>query len=302
MVPARWHGPTRAASSIKLIVLHSTQGPETPGSAEGTAQDFATTSTKKSAHVTVDNDSEVCSVSDLVVAYAAVNANSMGLHLEQAGRAEQSWGDWRDPYSTNVGLRAAAQIARWCTAYPWLKPRLILAPALRAGDRNGVTTHAEVQKAWPSSGHTDPGPNYPINEVLMVAAMILKHPNGAPSSPPSPPASGGTDYAALRRNLAATYRGQWRDIGDRDLDHTLTPKGPEVGLLQNTLNLCTNANLIVDGFYGGATDQAVANFQAWCNVAKPGTITVPPEVLAGVHDVTRFMLVTFLDAIAAGNA
>lgn len=298
-VPAHYHGPTRAESSINLIVLHATLGPETPNSAEGTAAYFASDMGGRaaSAHITVDNDSEVCSVPDNVVAYGAKGANANGLHLEQAGRADQTAAQWRDPYSTAVGLRAAAQIARWCTAHPRLRPRFIPAAGLRAGDRCGVTTHAEVSKAWPSTGHTDPGVNYPLAEVLLVASAILGHPSGAPSAPPA-----NVDYADLRRKLAASYAASWRQLGDHDMDHLLTPKGLDVALLQNSLNLATNANLIVDGFYGGATDQAVANFQAWLNWAKPGTITVPPEVLAGVHDVTRFLLVTFLDQIAAGAA
>jgi hypothetical protein len=232
-----------------------------------------------------------------VVAYAAVGANSNGLHVEQAGSAGQTAAQWLDPYSTAVGLRAGAQIARWITAYPVIHPQFLTAAQLRNGARWGVTSHAEVEKAWPSTGHWDPGPNYPYSAVLAVAAAILGHGPGSPTAPPT-----NTDYATLRRDLAAAYAASWRQLGNHDMNPTSTKAGMDVGLLQESLNLCTQANLIVDGFYGGSTVQAVVNFQNWLNKARPGTINYPPEFPGAVNDVTRFLLITFLDKIAAGQA
>jgi hypothetical protein len=304
-VPAHYHGATRGESSINLIVVHSDEGAESSTNAEGTASYFAGDMGGRaaSAHVVVDNDSEITCVPDNVIAYGAAHANSNGLHLEQAGTAHQSAEQWRDPYSTAVCLRAGAQIARWCKAHPQIKPVFLSAAMLASGARNGVTTHAEVSKAWPSTGHWDPGPNYPIHDVLAIAASVLYHPAGQVTTPPPTPQSPqAVDYAALRRGMAGSYAASWKQLGDHDMDPTSTPRGLDVALLQNSLNLATHANLVVDGQYGGTTQTAVQNFQNWLNAIRAGTITYPPEFPTAVKDFTRFYLIAFLDQVAAGAA
>jgi hypothetical protein len=289
-VPAAHHGPTRATASINLIVLHSTEGLETSNSAEGTAAMFANPDSRvASAHVVVDNDSEICCVPDNVVAYGAPGANSTGLHLEQAGTAAQTAAQWTDPYSTCVGLRAAAQIARWCTAYPHLTPTFLDHTALLAGRRNGVTTHLEVNRAWPSTGHTDPGENYPLSSVLTVANAIL-HPTGnIPVLNPSP----AVDFRALRIALANAYAGTWPSQPDTHPND----RSIAVVRLQQVLNLVSGANLIEDGQYGVTTTTAVANYQRLWNL-NPGTI-LDPSGTCGPY--TRVYLLKSLQDVAAGK-
>lgn len=152
----------------RLIVLHDMEAPEAGTTAEGVAQFFAHQPkgpNGSSAHVCVDDNSEVRCVHDRDTAWAAPNANADGLHIEQAGYARQSRKEWLDPYSRHVITRAAKQAARWCIRHR------ISAHALSNGQlRNGctgITTHLQVTAVLNNgSGHTDPGEHYPMDVFI----------------------------------------------------------------------------------------------------------------------------------------
>lgn len=164
-VPAANYTPARGRTK-RLIVLHSDEVLEVSSNAEGVANFFhnqrkGDTLRGSSAHVTVDADSEVRSVRDRDVAWAAPSANHDGLHIEQAGFASQGRKDWKDAYSRRVIQRAARQAARWCIKYR-IRPHLLSDGHLRDGVTTGVTTHAQVTKVFSAGvGHTDPGNGYP---------------------------------------------------------------------------------------------------------------------------------------------
>lgn len=158
----------RARSTIPtLIVIHSGETNEGSTAAEGMANYFASGKTIGSAHICVDDDSAVRCAYDTERTNGAGGVNDIGLHLEQAGRAGQSAAEWKDDYSAKVVAHAAQVCAGWIGKFPHLRPVFLAAAQLRAGVRNGITTHAEVSQVFPGNdGHWDPGPEYPIDALL----------------------------------------------------------------------------------------------------------------------------------------
>jgi N-acetyl-anhydromuramyl-L-alanine amidase AmpD len=135
------------------------------------------------SHNCIDNDSIVQCVRDSNVAWHAPGANHNGIGLEHAGYASQRLEDWRDAYST-AELQLSAQLAReLCDRYR-IPVAFVDAADLRRR-RRGITTHWEVSKAFRKTDHTDPGPNFPMDDYL---AMVR---DGAPDpTPVEPPAQG----------------------------------------------------------------------------------------------------------------
>lgn len=146
-------------SPPRVVVIHSMEAPEGPQTAENVANYFAQPSTKASAHVSVDNNSEVRSVLDEDTAWAAPGANSDGLQLELAGYARQTRKEWLDDYSLSMLGRAVKVVAVWCKKYG-IPPRKLSQAQLRAGEK-GLTSHADVTAVYKRSDHTDPGPGFP---------------------------------------------------------------------------------------------------------------------------------------------
>jgi N-acetyl-anhydromuramyl-L-alanine amidase AmpD len=112
VTPAKWFTKvTGPARDIRLIVLHSMEAPEKGTTAESVAKYFAGGSggRKASAHYCIDDDSIIQCVDCADVAYAAPNANSVGIHLELAGYARQSREEWLDAFGTAM-LRNAARL------------------------------------------------------------------------------------------------------------------------------------------------------------------------------------------------
>jgi hypothetical protein len=164
-VQAANYTPTRRRT-IRLIVLHDMEAGEGHTTAETVAEFFHEQPhgpAGSSAHVCADDNSEVRSVHDHDVAWAAPNANHDGLHIEQAGYARQSREQWLDTYSRRVIRRAAQQAAKWCITYK-IRPYPLHDGQLRDGHTSGVTTHRQVTKVLcGGQGHTDPGVFYPMD-------------------------------------------------------------------------------------------------------------------------------------------
>lgn len=175
-VPAANFTPARGRKK-RVIVLHSDEVLEVSSNAEGVANYFHNQpkgSNGSSAHVVVDNDTEVRCVRDKDVAWAAPGANSDGLHIEQAGYASQARKDWKDTYSRKVIERAAHRAARWCVKYG-IRPHLLSDAQLRDGVTTGVTTHAQVTKVFSAGvGHTDPGYGYPEHLFITDLHAVLR--------------------------------------------------------------------------------------------------------------------------------
>lgn len=192
---------------IGVIVTHTMESPEKPSTAEDVARWAAgPTAPRASWHYGVDADSVVSCVKEKDVAWAAPGCNHNGIQIEHAGRAGQSSRDWNDPYSQAMLRRSAALVADICLRRNipavWLD-----ADDLRRGAR-GLTTHADVTRAFPGPGrtHWDPGPNFPKRQYL---ALVRGEMSGV---------------AVLRRRRGyyawlAWYEGRddWKQYGPRNL-------------------------------------------------------------------------------------
>lgn len=160
-----WRWANRA--SVDAIVLHSAEDGEYLSSAEAIANYFHLGPKEPaSAHLVVDCDSIVRCVPDEHIAYHAP-PNEFSIGIEQAGYAKQTRDEWLDPYGQKM-LRLVARLVafeakKWDIPLVWLTPE-----TLRAGGR-GLCTHNDVRLAFHQTKHTDPGPNYPKDVVLLWA-------------------------------------------------------------------------------------------------------------------------------------
>lgn len=187
-VQARWYTPAYGRS-IDYVVLHTMEFWERSDSAEWCQNFFATSDRQGSTHCMADDNSLARSVLDKDVCWGANGVNRNGLHIEHAGFAAQEVVDWHDDYSKSM-LRLSAELtASWCAKYS-IPVQYVDAQGLLAKSR-GITTHAQAEIAFPYGGHTDPGPDFPIEEYLGLVRGFL----GGNSIPPTP--QFGEDMASL---------------------------------------------------------------------------------------------------------
>lgn len=156
----------KKARSPQVIVLHSMEAPEKPTTAEAVAKYF-TTKQGASAHYCVDNNSIVQCVQTKDVAAGAPGLNQIGIHIEMAGYAKQSAAEWKDEYSKAVIENAALLCAKiLCPKYD-IPPRILSLEDVRKAKFDttikGFCTHHMGSLAFKvMGGHTDPGPNFPL--------------------------------------------------------------------------------------------------------------------------------------------
>lgn len=157
--------------AIDLIVIHSAECAETATAAEALqAWAAGPTAPKASWHYAVDVDSVTQSVRDEDTAWHAPGVNERAIGVELAGRASQSPEQWADAYSVAVLQRAAQLFADLCRRHN-VPVKFVGADGLVRGER-GITTHAEVSKAFKRSTHTDPGAGFPLVAFLQRVAEL----------------------------------------------------------------------------------------------------------------------------------
>lgn len=154
---------------IDRIVVHSTVSPCEPGGARNISRYFRSAQAGGSAHYVVDPQEAVQSAWDSVICWhAPPNRHSIGVEMcdipgpipgDNVSTARRKamrrvW-RWRRDNQLAMLRRTARLVAELCAAYG-VPPRFLDAAALRKGQR-GVTTHAQVSKAWRQSTHWDPG-------------------------------------------------------------------------------------------------------------------------------------------------
>lgn len=153
----------RPLSAVKWLVLHSTEG----GTAAGVARMFSGKGAEGSAHLVVDDKACYRCLDNDEVPWAAPYANTQGFHIEQCGYAAWTAGQWEQHLT--MLHRTAYKLALHAKLFN-IPLVFVAAAGLKAGHR-GVTTHAEVSKAFPNSqgNHHDPGTGYPMTLVLRLA-------------------------------------------------------------------------------------------------------------------------------------
>ena len=153
-------------TAIKLVVLHSTEGP----TAEGGAITLSSSS-DVSAHLCVGEGVTYRIVPEWLGSCTVQEPNDWTLNIEQVGFAAWSRKKWLQHFNTIK--RAAFWTAWWCKKHK-LPRRFRNAKALDAGKITGYTTHAQLSLSkWSSSTHTDPGPNYPLFGKVSFRALLL---------------------------------------------------------------------------------------------------------------------------------
>jgi N-acetylmuramoyl-L-alanine amidase CwlA len=151
-IAAKHHG---GSQTPRLIVLHSTVGPTKTGSAEGIARYFARGVNVSSAHYVVDESTRFQCVKDHTVAYhCGYNQDSIGVEMCDYP-SHTSKARWKDAEHQHMLVNAAHLVARLCLVYN-IRPWHVGAFGLKLG-RKGVTTHAQMTKAFNRSTHWDPG-------------------------------------------------------------------------------------------------------------------------------------------------
>jgi hypothetical protein len=168
--PPASYTPGRKFGQPTVIFIHTTEGREGVSCAEDGAAYDARRTDGTSTHFFVDADSVVQCVPTSDEAHAArLHGNDVGIQVEVCGTAGQSSVQWHDPVSTATLEQLARLCAKLRHKYGANRfPLVHLTPArLRAG-QNGFAGHADATKAWPEDAgtHSDPGPNFPWDELF----------------------------------------------------------------------------------------------------------------------------------------
>ena len=167
---------TRVIPPIKkrLIVIHAMEYPEKPKSADWCARYFAGLegeAPRASAHACVDDAEIVQCVPWQQIAWHAPGANRLGIGIEHAGMSSQTPAEWQDAYSAAMLDNSAWLVAHLCSLF--MIPVDFIDAGELAAERDraaGITTHAEVTKAFQGSTHTDPGKGFPLGEYLRLVS------------------------------------------------------------------------------------------------------------------------------------
>ncbi len=156
---------------VRLIVMHTIESQETNKTAENTAHFFQITTTPASAHICVDSDSIVQCVLDNDVAFGAPGVNRDGIHIEQAGRANQTRDQWLDAFGRQLLELSAEAAAQYCLKYD-IPIRHLSDEELRNGAK-GLIGHVQATNVFkPNNGHTDPGSNFPWDVFI---PLVQRH-------------------------------------------------------------------------------------------------------------------------------
>ncbi len=158
---------------IRLVVIHSMESPEKPGTAVAVAKWFSgALAPKVSAHVCVDAVNSVECVLPQDIAWAAPGANRDGYHVELAGRAGQTKQEWLDDLSSRALVNAARVCAIVCQTWG-IPPVRLTTEQVRDGKTRGFCGHSEVSLAFRKSDHWDPGPGFPWDDFLRMVRASL---------------------------------------------------------------------------------------------------------------------------------
>ncbi len=153
---------SRRGVTPKIIVLHTTEGHNRPGTSDldGLAGWFDNPGSQASSHVGIDAEgNKVRMVPDAEKAWTQAMFNSLALSVEQVGFASFSKRDWIRSY--HAGLNAVAdQLAEWHVDY---------GIPLKRSTTHGVCEHVDLGAA--GGGHHDCGAGYPLTYVLYLARL-----------------------------------------------------------------------------------------------------------------------------------
>jgi hypothetical protein len=205
---------TRPASSIRLIVLHSTER----STALGAVTWFTNPLAEGSAHLCVDERECYRPMAESVIPWGAPGANTNGLHIEIAGFASFSRQEWME---RKDGIRRAAfKAARLAAKYD-IPLKLLTDDQLRLGKR-GFVTHAQCSTVFGGS-HTDPGPGFPLRRFMRWVREFSEAEPDVPPVPPVPDQPSTPGGLGVRSRLLAAPRASAETLERYVLDRDHAP-------------------------------------------------------------------------------
>lgn len=172
---AKHYTKGQANRKVRLIVIHTMESQEKPGTAAQIAKWFSSDkSPQASAHYCVDDKSAVRVVADDDIAWGAPGANADGLHIEIAGTARQTAAQWKDTFSLGCLEQAAKVAAVWCVKYQ-IPVKHININQTVDGKTKGFIGHVDATRAFPylKGDHTDPGKNFPWDLFLQKVMQAI---------------------------------------------------------------------------------------------------------------------------------
>ena len=94
------------------------------------------------------------------IAFAAPGANNDGVHLELAGRANQTREQWMDEFGLLLLEQAAEAAAQYSLKFD-IPVKHLSNDELANKSNKGIVGHVQVSEVFRKSNHTDPGPGFP---------------------------------------------------------------------------------------------------------------------------------------------
>lgn len=162
-----WDAPPR------FIALHTTENATGPGVARAVARYFAAPATQASAHYIVGPDAVYACVDEGDRAWhVGKPGNGLALGVEQVGFARYTADEWAAPPQQAMLANVVELLADICrrTGIPAV---CLSVDDARAPGATGILTHATMGKAFGGSNHWDPGPHFPLDDVLARVRSLL---------------------------------------------------------------------------------------------------------------------------------
>lgn len=188
-LPSNCYGGPRSANQIKIIVLHDSEIANGPGDLGALYN--ALNGQGLSVHAGNDGAGNcVRFVDDEMECFHCVSYNSQSLGIEQIGFSTQA--NWPEAQINNT----SEWVAYWANKFNI---------PLTHSTIHGICTHSDLGTS--GGGHTDPGPNYPFNEVLKRAGNILGKVviGGGPNDgTPTSTSGGGVDLSGVEATAKAS--------------------------------------------------------------------------------------------------
>ncbi|CAA0078361.1 Glycyl-glycine endopeptidase ALE-1 [Mycolicibacterium vanbaalenii] len=252
----------RSKGTPRWIVVHTQEGGRT---ARGLAGFLANPASKVSYHSVNDEHEVLKVVAETDAPWAAAGANEYAFHHCFAGSyAGWSRNKWLETDATD-GKNEDVQLTRGAHVIAWWSHKYRI-PAEWIGGRNvppwghdGICGHIDLGR-W-GGGHTDPGPNFPVDELLRRVRQFLTGVAQPPIPKPPPIGVPGTNpdhYAGV-----LLYRGRPGNNPD------------QVRAVQRRLKAAYRAyagHLAVDGDFGTQTEAAVREFQRRSGLVDDGIV------------------------------
>src|SRR5215469_14780527 len=153
---------SRGGSSVRLIVIHTAEGATT---IQSLGAFFANPSSQVSSHTGIDDTPNTVGeyVQRPMKAWTAANANPVAIQTELCAFASWTSAQWNQ--HPTMLQNCAQWIAEEAAAFNI--PITRLTPAQAQSNGRGVCGHVDLG-SW-GGNHWDPGPNFPMDQVIQMA-------------------------------------------------------------------------------------------------------------------------------------